>query len=114
MSDINKLPGGLLYVLGNTRMRLTVTNEETGEVLYTHATDAGVFASVEKHELLKETAEIEGNQQCLMWGHPAVWMHAFSMLHERIATVLEENPDLVKQARAAFETNDNGRDKMSE
>jgi len=93
MTDVNKINHGLLYVMGNPpSYRVTITNELTGEIVYSNASRAGVLCSVESYKELN-IAEVEGNQQHLLWGHPRAIVHAHIQSEKKIRSVITENPE---------------------
>lgn len=102
MTDINKIPDGHLFALAALRYRVTVTNEDTGEVIYSHASHGGILCSVESYKLLKQTEEIEGNQQHFMWGHPAVIGHASVMHHERLRELATKDKTFMERMMHVF------------
>ena len=88
---INKVEDQHYYALGQPSLfRVTIINQDTKEVLYDQESKAGIVCSVESFEVLKETEEIEGNQQHFIWGPPAVTVHAVMQLKDYIGRLLKD------------------------
>lgn len=103
MPDINKIPNEALYILGDApHYRVQVINEDTGEIMYSHASRGGVICSVENLKVLKETGEIDGNQQHFFWGHPSVVVHAHLRNDDRIRKLMREDYTFGREAIAVF------------
>jgi len=72
--------------------RVKITDEETGEILYDHASKGGVLCSME--QIFKMTgAEIEGNHQLTNWGHIFTQLYARDRINEFIE---EKTPEILK------------------
>lgn len=102
MENINKIPNEPLVVLGEQRYRVTITNEKTGEVLYSHPSFGGVFCSVEAMKVLKESGEVDGTQQHLFWGNPMATVHAYLMLEKQVEQQIKTNPFWGEEILNAF------------
>lgn len=92
MDNVNKIPNQPLIVMGDTNFRITITDEDTGKVLYSNPSRGGVFCSVEDMQVLKASGEVEGRQQHLFWGKSVAIVHAFLMLQKQIEQQIQQNP----------------------
>lgn len=100
--NVNKIDHGLLYSLKDRVFRVTVTDEETGEVLYSDKSFGGQLCTVESFQILKGELTIEGNQQHLMWGPPAVVVHANIQSRDRLQEIMQESESFRNAALGAF------------
>lgn len=102
MEDVNKIPNEPYLVMGAQNYRVTITNEDTGDIMYSHTSKGGVLCSVESMQILKESGEVEGNQQHLFWGNPVSIVHAFLMLKEQVEKQIGKNTFWLKEIHKAF------------
>lgn len=92
--------------IGDKKVRVEITDEETGKVLYSHALEAVVFCGVEEYRVEnKEEGVIWGNQQHIVWGKPAVWTHAAIKLRQQVDWLMYE-----ERLQSRNETDALGRD----
>lgn len=66
------------------RFRLTVTDLDTGQVMYDWHSLGGVLVNVEKAEFIRDEGAVDGQQQILLFGNPLVAAHANLMLRRHI------------------------------
>lgn len=92
MEKVNKIMNGAFYTRERNRFTVTITNDETGEVIYTTSSEGGILCTVERYNVLKKTSEVEGNQQQFMWGHPAIIVHASMEHREKMERIILEDP----------------------
>jgi len=72
MERINKLENGMQVESGRPqkKYRITLTDTETGEIMYQWESYGGIGCSIEK--VTAFGAELEGVHQVFGWGHPMV------------------------------------------
>lgn len=102
MENVNKISKTNLLALGAVKYRVTITSEETGEVVYSHPSIGGVFCSVEEMKVLKDEGAAEGNQQHFLWGKPVAVIHASLMLNQEVEKQVKGNPAFVRSVQQAF------------
>lgn len=88
--DINKIASGPFVAMKDVRYRVQVINEDTGEIVYSRASDGGIFTSVESHRILKEEGAIDGNIQFFGFGRPTAIMYAHMQAKDRMKQITQE------------------------
>lgn len=96
MEDVSKMPEGLSLGTKTQHFRVTIQDEDTGETIYSHSSFGGIFCSVEDYKVLADdpAGDVDGNQQHMMWGHPALFLHAYLQLDKQVKKLFAENPQL--------------------
>lgn len=100
--DINKIPDCARFTFDKRKFRVTVVDELTGETIYDRSSEGGQICSVEKYSVLMDTGEIEGTQQHMMWGHPAVIIHANIQGVKKLHTYMNGDAIFARAVREFF------------
>lgn len=86
---INKIPEDFYIAKEKQhRYQLSVTDIETGEVLYLNQGFAGIMATMESVKAFG--LEVEGTHQTMAWGHPMLQMYCMDQLTKVMQKKLPE------------------------
>ncbi len=69
---------------GQRPIRVTMAYDDTGEVIYSNPTKAGIFVSMTDLRLEKNGV-IEGRQKITFWGNPMGWFYGWDQLKNELA-----------------------------